>query len=177
MCRGFRLAIDRLAEQPRFYYEDSDAGRAQILQDYQSILDEVDQGLGQAFNLRPKAVWKSAGSRSSRKRRLPARISATLHGRFPAGPVFANLYNIRATPRYAMRTLAYHEGIPGHHFQISIAMEEEGCPCSGDFLSTAYSEGWALYTERLAAELGFEQDPMTTSDAFWMSYFGRSAWW
>lgn len=158
---GFRLAIDRLAEQPRFYYEDSDAGRAQILQDYQSILDEVDQGLGQAFNLRPKAGMEVRRIPQFKEKTAPGAYyqPPSMDGSRP-GLFFANLYNIRATPRYAMRTLAYHEGIPGHHFQISIAMEEEGLPLFRRFpLSTAYSEGWALYTERLAAELGFEQDP------------------
>src|SRR5690606_13881892 len=60
-----------------------------------------------------------------------------------------------------MRTLAYHEGIPGHHFQITIAQELEGVPFFRRVLPfTAYSEGWALYAERLAWELGFEKDPL-----------------
>ena len=60
-----------------------------------------------------------------------------------------------------MRTLAYHEGIPGHHFQISIAQEISGLPFFRRVLPfTAYVEGWALYAERLAWELGFEKDPL-----------------
>ena len=60
-----------------------------------------------------------------------------------------------------MRTLAYHEGIPGHHFQITIAQELQGVPFFRRVLPfTAYSEGWALYAERLAWELGFEKDPL-----------------
>jgi uncharacterized protein (DUF885 family) len=59
-----------------------------------------------------------------------------------------------------MRTLAYHEGIPGHHFQIAIAMELEGMPLFRRMSPfTAYTEGWALYTERLAWDLGFQDDP------------------
>ena len=59
-----------------------------------------------------------------------------------------------------MRTLAYHEGVPGHHFQIAVQTELEGIP---EFRKesgfTAYSEGWALYAERLAWEMGFQDDP------------------
>lgn len=59
-----------------------------------------------------------------------------------------------------IRTLAYHEGIPGQHFQIAIAMELEGMPLFRLMAPfTAYSEGWALYTERLAWDLGFQDDP------------------
>lgn len=59
-----------------------------------------------------------------------------------------------------MRTLAYHEGIPGHHFQIAIGLELEGLPIFRTLpLFTAYVEGWALYTEYLAWELGFQDDP------------------
>jgi len=73
---------------------------------------------------------------------------------------FANLYDIKATPKYGMRTMAYHEGIPGHHFQIAISMELEGLPFFRKMSPfTAYTEGWALYTEQLAWELGFQDNP------------------
>jgi uncharacterized protein (DUF885 family) len=59
-----------------------------------------------------------------------------------------------------MRTLAYHEGIPGHHFQVAISMELEGLPIFRTISPfTAYVEGWALYAEYLAWELGFQSDP------------------
>ena len=59
-----------------------------------------------------------------------------------------------------MRTLAYHEAIPGHHFQVAVAMELEGMPFIRKMAPfTAYSEGWALYSERVAWELGFQDDP------------------
>lgn len=69
--------------------------------------------------------------------------------------------NTAQTPKFAMATLAYHEAIPGHHFQIAIAQELDHLPFFRRILPfTAYSEGWALYAERLAWELGFESDPL-----------------
>ncbi|NRA83036.1 MAG: DUF885 domain-containing protein [Gammaproteobacteria bacterium] len=158
---GFTAAIETLKADPTFYYEDSDAGREQILTDYQVILDEINQGLDQAFRIRPEAGMKV--------RRIPKFKEKTAPGAYyqqPAidgsrpGMFFANLYDIKATPKYAMKTLAYHEGIPGHHFQIAIAMELEGLPLFRKMSPfTAYTEGWALYAERVAWELGFERDP------------------
>lgn len=73
---------------------------------------------------------------------------------------YANLYDIKATPKYSMRTLAYHEAVPGHHFQIAIQQQLEGLPFFRRMIPfTAYTEGWALYAERLAWELGFQDDP------------------
>ncbi len=132
VSEGFSPAIEALASDERFYYEDSDAGRAQILIDYQTILDEIDQGLDGAFRIRPKAGMEVV--------RIPE-------------------FKEKTSP-YSMRTLAYHEGIPGHHFQIAISMELEGLPFIRRISPfTAYTEGWALYTEQLAWELGFQKDP------------------
>ena len=59
-----------------------------------------------------------------------------------------------------MRTLAYHEAVPGHHFQLALAQEMEGVPFFRRVLPfTAYSEGWGLYAEEVAAENGFQDDP------------------
>ena len=161
ISQGFTPAIDTLKAQPQFYYPDTDEGRAQILADYQTILDEVSAGLNDAFNVRPKAGMKV--------RRIPEFKEKTAPGAYyqqPAidgsrpGLFFANLYDIKATPKYSMRTLAYHEGIPGHHFQIAIGMEAEGLPLFRKMSPfTAYTEGWALYAEQVAWELGFQKDP------------------
>jgi uncharacterized protein (DUF885 family) len=60
-----------------------------------------------------------------------------------------------------MRTLAYHEAVPGHHFQIALAQELEGLPIFRRFLPfTVYSEGWALYSEQVAWEAGFQSNPL-----------------
>jgi uncharacterized protein (DUF885 family) len=72
---------------------------------------------------------------------------------------YANLRDMHEVAKFGMKTLAYHEGVPGHHFQIVIAQEVRGLPTfRGIVPFTAYSEGWALYTEWLAKEMGLYQD-------------------
>jgi uncharacterized protein (DUF885 family) len=158
---GFTPAINDLASDARFYYPDTDEGRAQILVDYQTILDEIDVGLGNSFSLKPKAGMKVKRIPLFKEKTAPGAYyqQPSIDGNRP-GVFFANLYDIKATPTYSMRTLAYHEGIPGHHFQIAIAMELEGIPLFRTISPfTAYVEGWALYSEYLAWELGFQDDP------------------
>ncbi|MCU7961016.1 DUF885 domain-containing protein [Shewanella sp. SW32] len=161
ISQGFSVAIEALAADPKFYYEDSDAGRAQILVDYQAILDEVNAGLGDAFRIRPEAGMEVVRIPEFKEKTAPGAYyqQPAIDGSRP-GRFYANLYDIKATPKYGMRTLAYHEGIPGHHFQIAVAMELEGMPLIRKMAPfTAYIEGWALYSERLAWELGFQKDP------------------
>jgi uncharacterized protein (DUF885 family) len=158
---GFSPAIEALAADERFYYEDSDEGRAQILTDYQTILDEISAGLDGAFRIRPKAGMEVVRIPEFKEKTSPGAYyqQPAIDGSRP-GRFFANLYDIKATPKYSMRTLAYHEGVPGHHFQIAIGMELEGLPFIRRISPfTAYTEGWALYTEQLAWELGFQKDP------------------
>lgn len=161
ISQGFSVAIEALAADPKFYYKDSDAGRAQILVDYQAILDEVNAGLGDAFRIRPEAGMEVVRIPEFKEKTAPGAYyqQPAIDGSRP-GRFYANLYDIKATPKYGMRTLAYHEGIPGHHFQIAVAMELEGMPLIRKMAPfTAYIEGWALYSERLAWELGFQKDP------------------
>ena len=158
---GIKALFDELGKEERFFYPDTDQGREQILKDYATIIEEIEAGMAEAFNIKPSAgiVVK----------RVPEFSEATAPGAYYNGPsrdgsrpgtFYANLYDIRATPKYGMRTLAYHEGVPGHHFQIAIKTELEDVP---EFRKeagfTAYSEGWALYAERLAWEMGFQDDP------------------
>jgi len=150
-----------LGKEERFLYPDTDAGREQILADYQSILDEVNAGLEPYFGVRPSAGVEV--------RRVPEFKEATAPGAYYQSPsldgtrpgvFYANLRDVTETPRFGMRTLAYHEGIPGHHFQKAIQQEIKDVPTFRRLLGfTAFAEGWALYAERLAWELGFEDDP------------------
>jgi uncharacterized protein (DUF885 family) len=76
------------------------------------------------------------------------------------GVFFANTYDIKARPKWAMESLFLHEAIPGHHFQISIQQELEDLPRFRRFGGyTAFSEGWGLYAESLGKELGVYTDP------------------
>ncbi|WP_444994142.1 DUF885 domain-containing protein [Aliikangiella sp. IMCC44359] len=158
---SFYNNISRFAQQESFYYEDSHDGRLQILADYQNIIDEIQSNMGDAFNIRAKAKVKVERIPVFKEKTSPGAYynPPAIDGSRP-GVFYANLYDIKATPKYSMRTLAYHEAIPGHHFQVSIAQELENMPLFRKFAPfTAYSEGWALYAERLAWELGFLSDP------------------
>jgi uncharacterized protein (DUF885 family) len=153
--------MTRLGEELRFSYPDTDSGRANILADYRGILTDVNQGLSSAFRIRSKAKLEVRRVPVFKEKTAPGAYyeRGALDGSRP-GVFYASLYDVKATPKFGMRTLAYHEGIPGHHFQIGIAQELKGLPTFRSLVPfTAYSEGWALYAERLASELGFEKDP------------------
>jgi uncharacterized protein (DUF885 family) len=154
--------IATLAKDPAQLYPDSDAGRAQILADYQKIIDEIAVGLDAVFDVRPKV-----GVEVRRVPEFSEKTSAGAYYNAPAldgsrpGVFYANLRDVNEIPRFGMRTLAYHEAIPGHHFQLAIMQQLKGVPMFRRLLPfTAYSEGWALYTEQLAWELGFQKNPL-----------------
>lgn len=154
--------IRALAASPEQLYPDTEDGRAQILADYQRIIDEIDRGLDPYFARRPKAGVKVERIPKFRERTAPGAYyqPPAMDGSRP-GVFYANLRDVGEIPRFGMRTLAYHEAIPGHHFQIAIMMELRGVPTFRRLLPfTAYSEGWALYTEQLAWEAGFQKDPL-----------------
>ncbi|MBV1883382.1 MAG: DUF885 domain-containing protein [Pseudomonadales bacterium] len=158
---GFSKAVEALRENPNFYYEDTDAGRAQILKDYEAIIQEVSQGLASSFNSVPEGKVEVD--------RIPEFKEKTAAGAYyqpPAidgsrpGVFFANLYDIKAQPKYGMRTLAYHEAIPGHHLQLAVQQAQKELPLFRRLVPfPAYAEGWALYAEQLAWEVGFQNDP------------------
>jgi uncharacterized protein (DUF885 family) len=152
--------IQALRADPRFLVSDTDEGRKQLLARYQKILDEVSARLPEYFRTLPptkltvERVPLAAEKGSAMAYYQPGAMDGTRPGTF-----FANLRDVRETPSWVMKTLAYHEGIPGHHFQISIAQNLKGLPLiRQQTLYTAYAEGWALYAERLASEMGMYKD-------------------
>ncbi|WP_374363384.1 DUF885 family protein [Pseudoduganella danionis] len=157
---GARLL--QLARRPDQMFPDTAAGRQAILVRYQAVLNEVNQRLGDSFDLRPQAGVKVEAVPASSETTAPSayyKIGAFDNSR--PGIFYANLHNPGDVTKFVMRTTAYHEGIPGHHFQMSIAQHLTDVPFFRRILPfTAYNEGWALYAERLAYELGFEQDPL-----------------
>lgn len=153
----------------QFYYPNTDEGRERYLAEATAAIDTMREALPAYFGLTPKAPMivkrveafreKSAGKAFYQN---PAQDGSR------PGIYYANLYDMNAMPTYQMEALAYHEGIPGHHMQRAIALELDGIPQFQKFLSfTAYTEGWGLYTEELAKDMGFYQDPY--------SDFGRLA--
>tara|TARA_R110002073_G_scaffold72537_1_gene177820 strand:+ start:861973 stop:863862 length:1890 start_codon:yes stop_codon:yes gene_type:complete len=154
--------IQKLNKEERFLFPNNDEGRQMILDQYDHILAEISAGLDDAFDVRPKA-----GLEVKRVPEFKEEGSAGAYYNAPAmdgsrgGTFYANLRNVHETVKFGMKTLAYHEGVPGHHFQIAIQSELEGVPIFRTIgLFTAYIEGWALYSEQLAWELGFyKNDP------------------
>jgi uncharacterized protein (DUF885 family) len=154
--------IQKLNKEERFLYPNNDGGRQMILDEYDRILAEISAGLDDAFDVRPKA-----GLEVKRVPEFKEEGSAGAYYNRPAmdgsrgGTFYANLRNVQETVKFGMKTLAYHEGVPGHHFQIAIQSELEGVPIFRTIgLFTSYIEGWALYSEQLAWELGFyKNDP------------------
>jgi uncharacterized protein (DUF885 family) len=161
VSRGFTAAINEMAESPQFYYSDSGEGRDQILADYQAIIDEVNADLEPWFDVVPESAVEVRRVPEFKEKTAPGgyyEIPA-LDGSRP-GVFYANLYDIKATPKYSMRTLAYHEAIPGHHFQLAVQQEQKDLPFFRRLIPfPAYSEGWGLYAERLAWEMGLEENP------------------
>lgn len=149
--------IQELNKEERFQYPNNATGRKEALDDYNRIIDEINNNLDNAFDVRPKAglevrrvpEFKEEGSAGAYY--TPPALDGSRGGIF-----YVNLRDMSEIVKFGMNTLAYHEAIPGHHFQIAIQHEIEGVPIFRNILPfTAYSEGWALYAERLAWELGF----------------------
>jgi uncharacterized protein (DUF885 family) len=149
-----------LAKDPRFVLPNTEAGRAQMLARYQQILDEVNARMPQYFRTVPTTHLTVQRVPAGQERGSSGAYyqQAAMDGSRP-GTFFANLRDLTETPTWGMKTLAYHEGIPGHHFQISTALGLKDMPLlRQQTLYTAYAEGWALYAEYFAAEIGMYKD-------------------
>ena len=157
---GSRLQV--LAHEPSQLFPNTEDGRKAMLAHFQAILDVVNAGLGAAFDVRPKLGVEVRRMPAFSEQGAPEAYYETgsIDGSRP-GMFYVNQRDTALMAKFGMRTMAYHEGIPGHHFQGSIAQELEDVPFFRKIIPfTAYNEGWALYAERLAFELGFERDPL-----------------
>ena len=118
--------------------------------------------LPEYFGILPKAKLDRAARRGVPRtagRRRSTTCAATPDGSRP-GIFYAHLSDMNAMPTYQLENIAYHEGLPGHHMQISIQQELTGIPkFRTQYGYGAYSEGWGLYSEALAKEMGFDVDP------------------
>lgn len=151
-----------LAKDPRFLYQDSDAGRAELIGDVERTLARLEPHIPRYFGRVPPQPLQV--------RRVPKEAEATSPGGSYAPPAMdgsrpglfsINLGDMGANTRWSLPTLAYHEGAPGHHFQISLGQTLTDLPMLRRSLNpSAFTEGWALYAEQLAAEMGlYDNDP------------------
>jgi uncharacterized protein (DUF885 family) len=151
-----------IASDPKFRFPDTDEGRQAYIDAATAAIDNIKQVLPRYFGLLPKADLVVRRVESFREQPGAAQhyMPGAPDGSRP-GVYYAHLSDMGAMPIPELEVIAYHEGLPGHHMQISIAQELTGVPqFRTQARSTAYSEGWGLYAEWLAREMpGTYQDP------------------
>jgi uncharacterized protein (DUF885 family) len=135
--------------------------REQLLDAYRGYLGPMQARLPQLFGKLPKAPFEVVPvPEYLEKTSAPAYYQAGTPDGSRPGRLFIDTYNFADRNLYSVEDIAYHEGLPGHHLQISIAQEQQGVPefrKHGGY--TAFTEGWGLYAERLGKDVGFYQDP------------------
>jgi uncharacterized protein (DUF885 family) len=158
---GARIAA--LSTDPRYLYPDTDAGKVDLIAHLNDLVKQITPRLPAMFHNPPTVPLEI--------HRVPPYIeagaplgyydSASLDGTRPA-IYYINLAHTADWPRWLVSSVTFHEGVPGHHLQISTAQHIPGMPLirrTGGY--SGYAEGWALYAEQLADELGmYDQDPL-----------------
>jgi uncharacterized protein (DUF885 family) len=169
--------LNAVGKTPAQTWADTDAGRQELLAYLNGVVKDMYGRLPQAFDTLPNQPLEI--------RRVPVEIQdgasngyynrAALDGSRPA-IYFINLKDLGDWPKFTLPTLCYHEGVPGHHLQISIAQQSTDIPTLRKLgFFSAYSEGWALYAEQLASELGvYANDPLGKA-GFLQSFLFRAA--
>ena len=154
--------MNDLNEDSNFLYPDTPDRKDRVVEDYNSIVVETWKKSEAYFHKMPrsKVEVRAVPEYSEQNQAGGYYMSPALDGSRP-GVFYANLYDIKQTPTYSMRTLAFHEAIPGHHLQVALNLENENLSLYRRFGygTSAFSEGWALYAERLALESGLADDP------------------
>lgn len=153
---------------PQFRFPNTDAGRQAYIDGATEAIANIEQHLPEYFGLLPKADLEVRRVEAFREQDGAAQhyFPGTPDGSRP-GIYYAHLSDMGAMPKTELEVIAYHEGLPGHHMQISIAQELQGVPMfRTQYFSTAYAEGWGLYSEWLAKEM-----PGTYTDPY--SEYGR----
>jgi len=149
--------FDFVNTDDQFFYDEPD----DLIQGYRDMSDNIEELAKSIFDVAPKTEFEVRRIEPFREASASggSYMSGTPDGSRP-GVFYANAYNIKARPKWAMESLYLHEAIPGHHFQISLQRENEDLPRARRFGGfTAYSEGWGLYAETLGKELGVYTDP------------------
>ena len=149
-------------DDERYYYPNTDAGRQGYIDDSTAAIDRIKKELPKYFGILPKADLEVKRVEAFREQDGAAQHynAGTPDGSRP-GVYYAHLSDMKSMPKRELEVIAYHEGLPGHHMQISIAQELTAVPTFRTQAGfTAYSEGWGLYTEWLATEFeGTYADP------------------
>lgn len=154
--------MNALAEEQRFRFADSDAGREQLLGYLNGLIERIQQA-------RPRFLNRSTiPPQPVEVRRVPVANQDSAPGGYYDGPsldgsrpgiYWINLRDMKEVAQFTLPTLTYHEAVPGHHLQNAIQLSQGDVPLLVKIASfNAYAEGWALYAERLASELGFYAD-------------------
>lgn len=127
-----------------------------VVDAYANIIDDASDWFGPYFKTVPTTPLEIVNDPGPVAFYLVPASDGSRPGRFHAGT------GGQQVPRYTMASLAYHEAVPGHHFQIAIAQESELASPQRFLTSTGHVEGWALYAERLAADIGvYADDPLS----------------
>jgi uncharacterized protein (DUF885 family) len=172
---SLREFFDFVRTDPNNFYENSDAGREVFLSEARAQVAEIMAVADQYFNILPEAGLEVRRVEPWRENStsIAFYVQPSEDGSRP-GIYYANMKDMANFQKYVFTAITYHESVPGHHFQIANAMELEDMP---EFRKNggygAYTEGWALYAEQLAKEMGFYQDPMRDfgrlQDEIWRS--------
>jgi uncharacterized protein (DUF885 family) len=153
--------LRKMYEDPKFQYPNTDAGKEQLLADLNKRVRAVRARLPEYFATLPKAELIIKRVPKATEAGSPGGYynNGSLDGKRP-GMYYINLRNTAEVPSWTLGTLTYHEGIPGHHLQLSIQQETNLPLIRKVSFFSAYLEGWALYSEQLADEMGmYDGDP------------------
>lgn len=156
--------IKQINNEPRYLYPDNAEGRMLVIADLNRYIDEITPKLADVFKQSPPYGIEVRSFAKSREASAPGGMytAPSIDGS-QAGIYWINLRDIKAVPTFEMKTLTYHEANPGHHWQVASNLAQTDLPMLRRIASfNAYSEGWALYAELLAKEMGqYDDDPMS----------------
>lgn len=153
--------MNELNENSNFLYADTPDRKKIIISDYNKMLVQAEKDVKPYFERLPKSkVEIKAIPEYSEKTAAGGYYQAPSLDGSRAGVFYANLYDIKQTPTFGMRTLTFHETIPGHHLQIALNQENKELTLYRKlgYRTSAYTEGWALYAEQLAVEIGMTKN-------------------
>lgn len=150
----------QLAQRPANAFAAGEEGRAQALALARAMAGEATRASAPAFSRLPRARLRIEPVPALRERGAPGAYYSPPAASGADGVVYLNLRAVEELPRHALRTLIHHEAVPGHHLQGALAAEATGLPAFRRSMGfSAYAEGWAMYAEGLAGELGLLPTP------------------